>query len=195
MFTGIIKELGRIHRISGLGNSYKISVEVKDLALQAQVGDSVAVNGVCLTLTGKNKKVLDFDVMGETAGRTNISKLKIGEAVNLENALRAGDPLGGHFVTGHIDCVGRIQDVGRHEGEHSIKVSFPEEYKRLIVEKGSIALDGVSLTIGKTEGNSAIVYIIPHTLKTTTLESKSAGGEVNIEFDIIGKYAAGLCVK
>ena len=195
MFTGIIKELGKIQRISGLGNIYKISVEVKDLALQAKIGDSVAVNGVCLTLTGKNKNFLDFDLMGETAKRTNISKLKIGEAVNLESALKAGDPLGGHFVTGHIDCVGRIKDIGRYGDNYSIRVSFPEEYKRLIVEKGSIALDGISLTVGKVEGNSAIVYIIPHTLKITTLGSKSAGGEVNIEFDIIGKYVNGLWVK
>ena len=191
MFTGIIKELGKIHRISGLGNIYKISVETKDLALQMKIGDSLAVNGVCLTLTGKNKKVLDFDVMSETARSTTISRLRIGEIVNLENALKAGDPLGGHFVTGHIDCVGRIKDVGRAGDNYSIRVYFPEEYKKLIVEKGSIALDGISLTVGKVEGNNAIVYIIPHTLKITNLGSKSVGGEVNIEFDIIGKYVTG----
>ena len=192
MFTGIIKEIGKIHRISGLGNSYKLSVEAKDIVLEVKIGDSVAVNGVCLTLTGKNKNVLDFDVMGETAKRTNISKLRIGGIVNLEGALKAGDPLGGHFVTGHIDCTGRIRDVGRMGDNYSIKVSFPEEHKRLIVEKGSITLDGISLTVGKVEGSNVIVYIIPHTLKTTTLGSKIAGDEVNIEFDIIGKYITGF---
>lgn len=188
MFTGIIRELGKIHRMSGLGNIYKISVESKDIVLEVKIGDSVAVNGVCLTLTGKNKNILDFDVMGETAKRTNISNLKYGENVNLESALKAGDPFGGHFVTGHIDCVGRIRDVARSSDNYSVKVSFPEEYRKLIVEKGSIALDGISLTVGKVDGNNATVHIIPHTLKITTLGSKRAGDEVNIEFDIIGKY-------
>ena len=107
MFTGIVKELGKVRRISGLGSLYKLSVEVKDIADGLNIGDSVAVNGACLTLTDKDKNVLEFDVMGETFKRTNISKLRYGEAVNLESALRAGDPLGGHFVTGHRSCFSR----------------------------------------------------------------------------------------
>ncbi len=192
MFTGIVKELGKVHRISGLGSLYKLSIEAKDIAHGLNIGDSVAVNGACLTLTGKDKNVLDFDVMGETFKRTNISKLKIGESVNLEGALRVGDPLGGHFVTGHIDCVGRVRQI-RHVGDnYSIEVAFPGEYKKLVVEKGSIALDGVSLTVGIVGNGSAAVHIIPHTLKVTTLGFKRSGDEVNIEFDIIGKYILGL---
>jgi riboflavin synthase len=194
MFTGIIKELGRVRRISGLGGIYKLSVEAKDIAGGLKIGGSVCVNGICLTLTGKDNNILDFDVMGETFKRTNISKLRIGESVNLEDALRAGDPMGGHFVTGHIDCVGRIKDVRRSGDDHSVEVSFPQEYKKFVVEKGSISLDGISLTVGRVSDASAVVHIIPHTLKTTTLGTRRHGDEVNIEFDILGKYILGNSV-
>jgi len=192
MFTGIIKELGKVHRISGLGGIYKLSVEAKDIADGLSMGDSVSVNGACLTLTGKDKNVLNFDIMGETFKRTNILKLKPGESVNLESALRAGDPLGGHFVTGHIDCLGRIRGIRRAGDNYSIEVAFPGEYKKFVVEKGSISLDGISLTVGSAGDGNAVVHIIPHTLKVTTLGSKRPGDEVNIEFDIIGKYILGL---
>lgn len=192
MFTGIIKELGRVNRISGLGNNYKLYIEAKDISGETKIGDSVAVNGICLTLTGRDGKVMEFDILGETAKKTNISKLRPGQAVNLEGALKAGEPLGGHFVTGHIDCAGKIRRCGRAGGDYEVEVSFPRGYKKLVVEKGSISLDGISLTIGKVGVDSVTVYVIPHTLKKTTLESKAAGDEVNIEFDIIGKYAAGL---
>jgi len=191
MFTGIVKELGHIRRISGLGGIYKLSVEANDIAGGSNIGDSVSVNGACLTLTGKDKNVLGFDVMGETFNRTNISKLRIGETVNLEPALRAADPLGGHFVTGHIDCVGRIKEIRRAGDNYSIEVAFPREHKKLVVEKGSIALDGISLTVGSVRDGNVVAHIIPHTLKVTTLGSKRAGDEVNIEFDIIGKYIIG----
>ena len=191
MFTGIVKELGKIRRISGLGGVYKISVEAEDTARGLNIGDSVSINGACLTLTGKDKNILDFDVMGETFNRTNISKLKIGESVNLEGALRAGDPLGGHFVTGHIDCMGKIRQVRRTGDNYSLEVSFPVEYKKFVVEKGSISLDGISLTVGSVRDGNAVVHIIPHTLKVTTLGSRRPGDEVNIEFDIIGKYILG----
>jgi riboflavin synthase len=191
MFTGIIKEIGKVSRISGLGGIYKLSIEAKDMAAGSSIGDSVSVNGVCLTFTGKDKNILDFDVMGETYKRTAISKLRIGELVNLEGALRAGDPLGGHYVTGHVDCVGRIRDIKHTGDDYSIEVAFPTEYKKFVVEKGSISLDGISLTVGKISSSSAVVHVIPHTLKVTTLGSKRSGDEVNIEFDIIGKYVIG----
>lgn len=192
MFTGLIKELGTIRNISGLGRLYKLSVETKDIASRVSIGDSVAVNGVCLTLTGKDKNIIEFDVMGETIRRTDLGKLRIGDTVNLEDSLKVGDPLGGHFVSGHIDCVGRIKDIRRAADDVSIEVAFPEEYSALVVEKGSVALDGISLTAGKTGKDSVTVYIIPHTLKMTTLGLKRIGEEVNIEFDIIGKYVANM---
>ncbi len=191
MFTGIVKELGQVRRISGLGGIYKLSVGAKDIQGALNTGDSLSVNGVCLTLTAKDKNILDFDVMGETFKRTNFSKLKIGEFVNLEPALRAGDPLGGHFVTGHIDCAGKVKDVKRAGDNYSIEIAFPVKYKRLVVEKGSISLDGVSLTVGSVGDGTAMVHIIPHTLKMTTLGSRRPGDEINIEFDIVGKYIIG----
>lgn len=190
MFTGIIKELGRVKSISGLGNIYKLSIEAKNIANGLATGDSVAVNGACLTLTEKNKDILNFDIMAETLQRTNLGKLRPQDPVNLEDAVRADGFIGGHFVTGHIDCVGRIRDIKRSAGEVSIEVIFPEEHSGLIVEKGSIALDGISLTIGKALKNNATIYIIPHTLKMTTLGMKKTGDELNIEFDLIGKYVA-----
>ncbi len=190
MFTGIIKELGRVHQISGLGGQYRLSVEAKDIINGIAVGDSIAINGVCLTLTEKSKNTLNFDVMGQTLKRTNLSKLRYGDIVNVEDSLKVGGSLSGHFVTGHIDCVGKIKDVKQAANNVSIEVAFPEGYSGLVIEKGSIAIDGISLTIGKAGKCSVIVYIIPHTLKMTTLGFKRAGDEVNIEFDIIGKYVA-----
>ena len=192
MFTGIIKELGRVRNISGLGKLYRLQVAAKDIIDRAVIGDSIALNGVCLTLTEKNGNALSFDVMGETMKWTNLSKLKYGDQVNLEDSLKVGGSLGGHFVSGHIDCVGRIKDITRASDDVSIEVIFPERYGGLVVDKGSIALDGVSLTISKAGKNSVVVYIIPHTLKATALGFKKTGDDVNIEFDIIGKYVAKL---
>lgn len=195
MFTGIIKELGRVHSLSGLGNIYKLSVEVKDIADGLNIGDSISVNGACLTLTGKKKNILEFDVMAETIRKTGLGKLAPGNSVNLEDALKASSPIGGHFVTGHVDCVGRIRDIRHASDEVSIEVTFPEEYSSLVVQKGSISLDGISLTVGKVVKNNFTVYIIPHTLKVTTFGNKRIGDEVNIEFDLIGKYIANLVEK
>ena len=190
MFTGIIKEMGTVRSISGLGNLYKLSIEAADIAEGLKVGDSVAVNGVCLTLTGKKRNVLDFDVMAQTIRETGLGKIKVRDRVNLEDALKAGSPIGGHFVTGHVDCVGRIRQIGRSSNEVSIEVSFPEGYNALVVEKGSITLDGASLNVGKALKNGVTVYMIPHTLSVTTLGEKSPGDEINVEFDLIGKYIA-----
>lgn len=192
MFTGIIKELGRVCQVSGLGGQYHLSIEAKDIIKGVAVGDSVAINGVCLTLTGKSNSTLFFDVIDETMKRTNLSKLRYGDIVNVEDSLRAGGSLSGHFVMGHIDCIGRIKDIKEAANNISMEVVFPEEYSNLVVEKGSIAIDGISLTIGKAGKRSVIVYIIPHTLKMTTLGFRRVGDEVNIEFDIIGKYIANL---
>jgi riboflavin synthase len=195
MFTGIIKELGTVRNISGLGNIYKLSVEIKDSASDAKIGDSIAINGACLTLTKKNKNMLDFDVMAETMRKTALGRLRPYDKVNIEYALKAHSPVGGHFVTGHIDCVGKITDIKRSSGEVSVEIVFPQEHKDLVVKKGSVALDGISLTVGDVVGNSMIVYIIPHTLNITTLGSKKRQDEVNIEFDMIGKYVVKLAKK
>lgn len=189
MFTGIITQLGRVRGISGLGRVYKLSIDAGDIVGTAAIGDSVAVNGVCLTVTEKaGDKSLSFDVIGETMRRTNLSRLKYGDVVNLEGALKAGSPLNGHFVLGHVDCIGRIKDIRHGHDNVSIEITYPGGYEGLVVEKGSIALDGISLTVGEAGKDNVLVYVIPHTLKMTTLSSRRTGDEVNIEFDIIGKY-------
>lgn len=190
MFTGIIQELGSVQCLENRGATYRLSVSTKKIRGDVNIGDSVAVNGVCLTVTSIGKEALIFDVMAETIRKTGFSRLKTGDAVNLEGSLKANGSLGGHFVLGHIDCIGHVKEIGNKGDEYAIKVEFPDEYSPLIVPKGSVAIDGVSLTIGKAGRNNLTVFIIPHTLKTTTLDTKRSGDCVNLEFDIIGKYIA-----
>ena len=188
MFTGLIKELSGVRNFTRSGNVYRLEVASKIVSKNAVIGDSVAVNGTCLTLVEKHAGVLGFDVMDETVRRTALSSVKAGGSVNLEDSLRAGSPLGGHFVLGHVDCVGEVRGIENSGGEYVIEIAFPAEFNHLVVEKGSITLDGISLTVGEAARGSLKVYIIPHTLKMTSLNSKRKGDKVNIEFDIIGKY-------
>jgi len=190
MFTGIIKEVGKVAENFETGKIYKLAVATRDIYKDVKMGDSVSVNGVCLTVTGKRKNILSFDVMGQTASRTSLSSLNSGDAVNLEDSLKAGNPVGGHFVLGHVDCVGKVTDIEKVSGgDFMMEVEVPGKFKDMIVEKGSVALDGVSLTVGEIRNNRFKIYLIPHTLASTTLGSKKIKDGVNIEFDILGKYA------
>ncbi len=188
MFTGLVKELGKVLNITRSGDIHKLSIEAKAVSRDAKAGDSIAINGVCLTVTGKKGDTLSFDAMEETLRRTALGSLKAGALVNLEGALKAGDPVGGHFVLGHVDCVGKITDVKKSAQNVMIEVAMPEKFAGLIVEKGSIALDGISLTIGEVAPGIFKVYIIPHTMSETTLKDKKVRSDINIEFDILGKY-------
>lgn len=192
MFTGIVKELGMVQKLYRRGGLYRLAVSSRSIFKGVNAGDSVAVNGVCLTLVGKEKGSLSFDVTEETARRSGLANFKDGDKVNLEDSLKAGAALGGHFVLGHVDCVGKIRAVKKVGGEHIMEIEFPKGFTRLVVAKGSVALDGVSLTVGAAREESFDVYMIPHTLKATNLGHKRSGDPVNIEFDIIGKYAARL---
>lgn len=196
MFTGIVEDLGIVKSISGVhhtslraldtkwqGRSNLLLVKSKILAGQ-KIGDSIAVSGACLTIADLKKDLAGFDVMDETLKKTTLGRLKAGDKVNLERALRAGDRLSGHFVTGHIDCVGKILEV-----DGKIRVGIGKEFMKLVVQKGSIALDGVSLTVSEIGAEDIAVFLIPHTIKNTTLGLKKPGDEINIEFDLIGKYA------
>lgn len=194
MFTGIIKELGRVSGISNKAGVAKVSVKAANIFKYTGLGDSIAVNGACLTIVEKKEDILTFDVTEETASRTNLKNLKLGDIVNMEGALRTGEPLSGHFVLGHVDCVGRIKSLKPGAGGLAIWIEIPDKFSHLVVEKGSIAVDGISLTVGETRKDLFDVNIIPHTLKATTLASRKAGDEVNIEFDIIGKHIARLRV-
>lgn len=188
MFTGLIAEMGIVRDFARSGGLYRLEVGSNVIFEDAVTGDSVSINGACLTLTGKKPGVLCFDVMEETVRRTSLSSLGAGDKVNMEGALKAGKALGGHFVLGHVDCVGTIRRIEDSRGEHVLEIGFPQEFNHLVVEKGSIALDGVSLTVGEAGRGSLRVYIIPHTLKMTNLGARRERDKVNIEFDIIGKY-------
>ena len=190
MFTGIIKELGVVKRFDRMGPAYRIEIEAAGTAKDAAIGGSVSVNGVCLTVVEKGERSMGFDVMDETVKRSTLSSVKKGDKVNLESSLKAGEELGGHFVLGHVDCVGRIVSFKRSSGESSVEVEFLEGYSKLLVEKGSVSIDGISLTVGDVSRGRFKVYVIPHTLKVTTLGLKKTGDSVNLEFDIVGKYMA-----
>lgn len=187
MFTGIIEELGLVEKTEIKSRSGRLFIKGKETAAGIQIGDSVAVNGVCLTVTAVNGPVFTVDVMRETFNRTNLSALQRGMPVNLERALRLGDRLGGHFVSGHVDGVGTIRSVYPVENATVINLAYPPEVLKYTVSKGSIAVDGVSLTVVDI-GDVISVSIIPHTLKVTTLGKKGPGDTVNLEADMIAKY-------
>lgn len=190
MFTGIVKELGVVRGFNRGGGVYTIDVASEVVSKGLVVGDSVSVNGACLTLVSNSGGILSFNVMEESVRRTALDTLKAGDKVNLEDSLRAGGSLGGHFVLGHVDCIGKVSKVQDTGKEFIITIDIPPEFGHLVVAKGSVAIDGVSLTIGGVGRDHFSVYIIPHTLKVTNLGARRAGDKVNIEFDIIGKYLA-----
>ena len=188
IFTGIIEEIGRIERINRGSLSASIRV-VADAVLEGtKIGDSICVNGVCLTVTGLDGKSFTADVMEETMRRSGLKDLKINSAVNLERAMPADGRFGGHIVSGHIDGTGTIASIKKEEMAVWYEVKTDSSLLRYIVEKGSIAIDGISLTVARVTGESFAVSIIPHTISETTLSDKSIGDTVNLETDIIGKY-------
>ncbi len=192
MFTGIVRERGRVAAIDGGAEGVRLQIEAPQTAAQAQVGDSVAVNGCCLTVTAAENGRLAFDAVPETLARTALFRLAPGAEVNLEPALRAGEPLGGHYVQGHVDGVGRVRAV-EPEGEGvRLRVAAPPEILRYCVEKGSIAVDGVSLTIAELGADHFAVALITHTLAETTLASLAPGDPVNLEADVLAKYVERL---
>lgn len=195
MFTGIVKEIGSVSRIDRRASICRLDVNSLNVSKDVEIGGSVAVNGACLTVTAKAKGVMTFDVMSETLMRTAFSSMKEGDPVNLEGALRVGDPMDGHFVTGHIDCAGKITSFEKRGGEASMEIEVGWELVSNAVEKGCVAIDGVSLTVGKLARSSITVYLIPYTLKSSTLGLRKTGDAVNVEFDILGKHAAASSVN
>jgi riboflavin synthase len=188
MFTGIVEALGTVKAISRKGNITALSVQAHRAAQGAKVGDSIAVNGVCLTVVSIEGAVLSFELLKETFQLTNLGKLRIGEKVNLERSLKIGERLSGHFVTGHIDCLGVIRRKTHILGNLCFEIAVAKEFLKFIVAKGSIALDGISLTVVNKHSNIFSVYIIAHTLHNTTLSFKGPSSLVNIECDILAKY-------
>ena len=192
MFTGIIEEIGHVvHVISG-PKSGEIRIGARKVLEGTQVGDSIAVNGVCLTVTKLYKDSFTADVMPVSLQRTNLGKLNVGDPVDLERAMAAGGRFGGHIVSGHIDGVGYKHETHREENAVWVTIGAPAEILRLIVEKGSIAIDGISLTVAKLNRDSFCVSVIPHTGEETVLLKKKVGDPVNLENDIVGKYVEKL---
>ena len=188
MFTGLVEEIGTINSIKKSGKTLTIFIQAKQILEDIHLGDSIAVNGVCLTVTSYKANVFSMDVMPTTFYDTTLHQLQEGMKVNLERAMSANGRFGGHFVSGHVDCVGTI--IGRLKVENSIvlEVKFPIEYSHLIMEKGSITIDGTSLTIFKTTDTSFCISLIPHTASVSMIGQKVVGNEVNLEFDLLAKY-------
>jgi riboflavin synthase len=192
MFTGIIEEKGIIKSIRTGGRSAKIIISANKVLEGLKVGDSINTDGVCLTVTEFSSTSFTVDVMPETMQRSTLAKLKSGSSVNLERALRLSDRLGGHIVSGHIDGTGIIDKIVKDENAIWLSVTSTEPILKYIVEKGSVAIDGISLTVVKTDRRVFAVSIIPHTQSETTILIKKAGDTVNIECDILGKYVEKL---
>jgi len=188
MFTGIIEEVGSISSIRRGGKAIVLDVQAQRVLEGTKIGDSIAVEGVCLTVTSIRERGFSVDVMPETMSRTTFGHFKPGSKVNLERALRLSDRLGGHLVSGHIDGTGRILEGGRAGNAEMFRIEAGASVLRYIVEKGSVAIDGISLTVIDMDPRSFRVGIIPLTQAETTILSKKTGEEVNIECDIIGKY-------
>jgi riboflavin synthase len=190
MFTGIIEELGLVRNVSLLPESGQLTIEGKKILNGTQIGDSIAVNGVCLTVIRQNEHEFTVDVMAETLKKTNLAELKRGSHVNLERALQLQTRLGGHLVSGHIDGVGRIRSITPHGIAQVFEIDTPPDLLSYILPKGSIAIDGISLTVVDVESDYFTVSLIPHTFGQTTLGFKGIGASVNLETDLIGKYVA-----
>lgn len=182
MFTGIVRDLGRVVERGGRG----LVVATEKLSVAS--GDSIAVNGVCLTAVEVHGKHVRFDLSRETWERTALGDLRPGDLVNLEPALRLGESLGGHLVLGHVDTVGRVAAIIPRGDEKMVRITFPTKYAPLVVEKGSVTVDGISLTSFGVENGSFHVAIVPYTWENTNLKRRRPGDRVNLEFDIIGKY-------
>ncbi|MFA5155850.1 MAG: riboflavin synthase [Candidatus Omnitrophota bacterium] len=189
MFTGIIEDLGEVKKLSRKGRVTLIEVGIKAAGFTDDVkpGDSIAVNGACLTAVDKKSGLLSFEAMPETLSLTNLGALKIRDKVNLERALKLGDRVSGHFVSGHVDCMGVIRSKRYSGGNLAFEISVPVKFMKDVQPKGSVAIDGISLTVVDKKANSFTVYLIPHTLEHTTLKFKGPSAKVNVEFDLLNK--------
>jgi len=188
MFTGIIEEIGEIQNISSGGESKKLEIKAKNILVGLQIGESININGACQTIIQVKPDSFVVESVKETLKRSNLGLLKKGDRVNLERALKLSDRLGGHLLTGHVDCTAEIKSISSDGDASVFEFSLPPEYSALIVEKGSIAIDGISLTVAELKKSSFTIAIIPFTLKMTTLKDKIVKDKVNLEFDLLGKY-------
>lgn len=188
MFTGIIEEHGRVKSFLHQENLSVLTIGANKVVKGTKIGQSVCVNGVCLSVTSIKGKNLSFDLMKETIDATDLRDLRIGDPVNLERAMKADSRFGGHFVTGHVDCIGTITKIVKLPNYVEFQIKIPSRFMKYIVAKGSVCVDGVSLTVGRVKKDSFSVFLIPITMKTTNFARKNAGDPVNIETDILARY-------
>jgi riboflavin synthase len=188
MFTGIVENQGSVVRLMRRGGGARLEVRAPEIVPELQIGDSVAVNGACVTVTEKNSEAFACDLVPETVARTNLGILDVGEEVNLERPVRAADRLGGHIVQGHVDAVGLVRSRRRVGAQEVLEVTVPFELTRYLAPQGSVSLDGVSLTVVAVDRDRFRVALIPHTVAVTTLGRKGQGASVNVEVDVISKY-------
>lgn len=195
MFTGLIEEIGLLRDIKRSGDSMVLKISAKNILSDVNIGDSISLNGICLTVTQFDKSSFSVDVMPETLYKTSLSELKTGSKVNLERAMRASDRFGGHFVAGHVDGLATLVDKKTLDNAIYLKFKVDSSLLKYMISKGSIAIDGISLTIVKVENEYLTVSIIPHTLQNTNLIDKDIGMSVNIEVDMLGKYVENLLLN
>lgn len=192
MFTGIVEETGTVESVHPGDQSIRLTLSLRKTGTGLKVGDSLSVNGCCLTVaelaTKGRTKTAQFDLLQETWRLTNLQDCRAGSLVNLERSLEAGGRLGGHFVTGHIDGMGKIVSWEQKGEDHQLQIAAPDEVMRYIVHKGSVAVDGISLTVAAVEKETFTIWIIPHTFEETALKERAVGDAVNLESDILGKY-------
>lgn len=188
MFTGIVEEKGRVKKVEYRGKAKRLTLEVSVDLTEVKLGDSINVNGACLTVAEKQGRTIGLDLSSETLEKTALAEVREGDCVNLERALRLSDRLGGHLVTGHVDGTGVITEKRREEEFFHLRIQIPGSLSKYVVEKGSIAIDGISLTVNACKGEEIQMALIPYTLEKTTLGDKKIGDRVNIETDILGKY-------
>ena len=191
MFTGLVREVGSVRSLDG----GRLELDAPETAARAEIGDSVAVDGVCLTVVARHGTALAFDAVPETLARTSLGALGTGSRVNIEPALRAGDPLGGHYVQGHVDGVGKVRTVGAEGEGKRVWFDAPAALLRYVAEKGSIAVQGTSLTVAALDDAGFAVALIPHTLEATTLGALAPGMSVNLETDVLAKYVERLLAR
>ncbi len=192
MFTGIIEETGRVERFERGGDAWKLRVAARAALTDIATGDSIAVNGCCLTVVKFDATGIEFDLLEETRRLTSIQSIAAGSAVNLERSLRFGGKMGGHFVTGHVDGLGVVEVFEARGADRYLRVKAPAGQGKYLIHKGSIAIDGISLTVAEVEGDAFAVWLIPHTVAATNLCEKRVGDPVNLEFDLLGKYVEKL---
>lgn len=188
MFTGLVEEKGYIKEKIKTGDGIRFVLSAKRIMDDLKIGDSVAVNGVCLTVVQRESNTFAVDTIEETLKKTNLGSTKLNESVNLERPLKADARLGGHFVLGHVDTTGKVKQVKELSNSHFITITFPEGYQKYLIPVGSIAIDGVSMTVAELGKDEFSVGVIPHTWEETIFADKEVGDTVNLEFDVLGKY-------